>query len=257
MRTIGVIPARFGSSRFPGKPLHPIAGKPLIQHVVEQCKKAETITEVIVATDDLRIAAAVEGFARVFMTREDHPSGTDRIAEVASMYPADAYVNIQGDEPLIEPSVIDAVAELLAKAQMTTAVTPISKREDYENPNVVKAVVAQDGYALYFSRRTIPYLRDQANLSPAQQLAAFPFRRHLGIYGFHRETLLRIVAQPPSPLEVAERLEQLRALELGIRIAVAIVIHDSIGVDVPEDVKKVEEILKLRSECCSPASKGP
>ena len=249
MRVIGVIPARFASSRFPGKPLYPIAGKPLIQHVVDQCKKAETITEVIVATDDQRIAAAVEGFARVIMTRHDHPSGTDRIAEVASMYPADAYVNIQGDEPLIEPLVIDAVAELLAKAQMTTAVTPISNADDYENPNVVKAVVAQDGYALYFSRRTIPYLRDQANLNPAQQLAAFPFRRHLGIYGFHRETLLRIVAHPPSPLEVAERLEQLRALELGIRIAAATVNHECIGVDVLSDVQKVEEILKLRNGC--------
>jgi len=248
MRTIGVIPARFGSSRFPGKPLHPIAGKPLIQHVVEQCKRAKSIAEVIVATDDLRIAAAVEGFARVIMTREDHPSGTDRIAEVASICTADGYVNIQGDEPLIEPSVIDAVAELLTKAEMTTAVTQISNAEDYENPNVVKAVVAKDGYALYFSRRTIPYLRDQSSLSPTQQLAAFPFRRHLGIYGFHRRTLLRIVAQPPSPLEVAERLEQLRALELGIRIAVATVTHDSIGVDEPKDVQKVEAILKLRSE---------
>jgi 3-deoxy-manno-octulosonate cytidylyltransferase (CMP-KDO synthetase) len=257
MRIIGVIPARFGSSRFPGKPLHPIAGKPLVQHVVEQCKKAESITEIIVATDDRRIAAAVEGFARVIMTREDHPSGTDRIAEVASLYPADAYVNIQGDEPLIEPSVIDAVAKLLTNAQMTTAVTPISNADDYENPNVVKAVVAQDGYALYFSRRTIPYLRDQSNLSPAQQLAAFPFLRHLGIYGFHRETLLRIVAQPPSPLEVAERLEQLRALELGIRIAVATVIHDSIGVDVPGDVQRVEGILNLRSRGHASANLAP
>ena len=121
----------------------------------------------------------------------------------------------------------------------------------------MKAVVAQDGYALYFSRRTIPYLRDQANLSPAQQLAAFPFRRHLGIYGFHRETLLRIVAQPPSPLEVAERLEQLRALELGIRIAVATVVHDSIGVDVPGDVQKVEAILNLRSRGHASATLAP
>lgn len=257
MRTIGVIPARFGSTRFPGKPLHPIAGRPLIQHVIEQCKKAEKITEVIVATDDLRIAAAVKGFSKVIMTREDHPSGTDRIAEVASIYEADAYVNIQGDEPLIDPSVIDDVADLLKQAQMTTAVTPISNSEDYENPNVVKAVVAQDGYALYFSRRTLPYLRDHASLSTAAQLAAFPFRRHLGIYGFHRQTLLRIVAQPPSPLEVAERLEQLRALEMGIRIAVATVIHDSIGVDLPEDVQKVEGILKLRSGENSPATKYP
>jgi 3-deoxy-manno-octulosonate cytidylyltransferase (CMP-KDO synthetase) len=248
MRVIGVIPARFASSRFPGKPLHPIAGKPLVQHVVEQCKKAKSIAEVIVATDDRRIASVVEDFARVIMTREDHPSGTDRIAEVASECSADAYVNIQGDEPLIEPEVVDAVAGLLAKAEMTTAVTTLSSPDDYTNPNVVKVAVTKDGYALYFSRRTIPYLRDQATLSLKEQVEAFPFRRHLGIYGYQRETLFRIVQEAPSPLELAERLEQLRALELGIRIAVANVMHDSVGVDVPADVEKVEVLLRLREQ---------
>jgi len=246
MRIIGVIPARFASTRFPGKPLQLIAGKPLIQHVVDQCRQASALREVIVATDDARIATVAGNFARVVMTRNDHPSGTDRIAEVAETCGADAYVNIQGDEPLIDPGVVDAVAGLLSKAEMTTAVTPIGNVEDYENPNVVKAVVTKDGFALYFSRRTIPYLRDQSGLSPGEQLAAFPFLRHLGIYGFRRETLLRIVQQPPSPLEVAERLEQLRALELGIRIAVASVVHDSVGVDVPADVLKVEAILESR-----------
>jgi 3-deoxy-manno-octulosonate cytidylyltransferase (CMP-KDO synthetase) len=131
---------------------------------------------------------------------------------------------------------------------MTTAVTKLSSTDDYTNPNVVKAAVTQDGYALYFSRRAIPYLRDQATLSLKEQVEAFPFRRHLGIYGYHRDTLLRIVKELPSPLELAERLEQLRALELGIRIAVATVMHDSIGVDVPGDVEKVEGLLRLREQ---------
>lgn len=243
MRIIGVIPARFGSSRFPGKPLHPIAGKPLVQHVIERCQLSRTLAEVVVATDDRRIAEAAQPFCRVVMTREDHPSGTDRIAEVAQSVTADAFVNIQGDEPLIPPSVIDAVAALLAQAEMSTAATPIERIEDYENPNVVKAVVSQAGFALYFSRRTIPYLRDHASDSLAGQLAAFPFLKHLGIYGFRRDALLRIVSNPPSKLELAERLEQLRALELGIRIAVARVQHESIGVDVPADVARVEAIL--------------
>ena len=243
MRIIGVIPARFASTRFPGKPLHPIAGKPLVQHVIERCQLSRSLSEVVVATDDRRIADAAEPLCRVVMTRKDHPSGTDRIAEVAQSIPADAFVNIQGDEPLIPPSVIDAVAGLLAQAEMSTAATPIGRVEDYENPNVVKAVVSQAGFALYFSRRTIPYLRDHASDSPASQLAAFPFLKHLGIYGFRREALLQIVSNPPSPLELAERLEQLRALELGIRIAVARVQHESIGVDVPADVARVEAIL--------------
>lgn len=243
MRIIGVIPARFASTRFPGKPLHLIAGKPLVQHVIERCRQSRSLAEVVVATDDLRIASAAQRFCRVVMTRDDHPSGTDRIAEVAQTIEADAFVNIQGDEPLIAPSVVDAVAALLPHAEMTTAVTPIRRLDDYENPNVVKAVVNQAGFALYFSRRTVPYLRDHASESPAKQLGAFPFLKHLGLYGYRRDALLRIVANPPSPLELAERLEQLRALELGIRIAVANVDHESIGVDVPTDVARVEAIL--------------
>lgn len=243
MEIIGVIPARFASTRFPGKPLHLIAGKPLVQRVVERCRSAGSLSDVVVATDDARIAEVASKFCRVEMTRDDHPSGTDRIAEVAGRIVADGYVNIQGDEPLMDPAVIDAVASLLSKHEMSTAATPIHDLAEFDNPNVVKAVVAMDGRALYFSRRTVPYLRDLAGRPAAEQLAAFPFLKHLGIYGFRRETLLRLVTFPVSPLESAEKLEQLRALENGVPIAVARVAHDSVGVDVPADVARVEALL--------------
>jgi len=273
MRIIGIIPARYASTRFPGKPLALIAGKSLIQRVVERCQQAKSLAEVVVATDDQRIADAAAKFCRVEMTRDDHPSGSDRIAEVALRNPCDAVVNIQGDEPLIDPLVIDAVAYALGNmptphagitsppldvggsmldvrcssmegAEMSTAATLIRNPEEYDNPNVVKVVVNSAGRALYFSRRTIPYLREAASRSVNEQLAAFPFLKHLGIYGYRRETLLRLVKFPVSPLEQAEKLEQLRALENGIPIAVVQVNYDSVGVDVPEDVARVEEILK-------------
>jgi len=243
MEIIGVIPARFASTRFPGKPLHLIAGKPLVQRVVERCRSARSLSDVVVATDDARIAEVASKFCRVEMTRDDHPSGTDRIAEVAGRIVADGYVNIQGDEPLMDPAVIDAVASLLSKYEMSTAATPIHDLAEFDNPNVVKAVVAMDGRALYFSRRTVPYLRDLAGRPASEQLAAFPFLKHLGIYGFRRETLLRLVTFAVSPLEAAEKLEQLRALENGVPIAVARVAHDSVGVDVPADVARVEALL--------------
>lgn len=248
MRTIGIIPARFASTRFPGKPLALIAGKPLIQRVVEQCKKAKSLAEVIVATDDARIADAAKKFCRVEMTRADHPSGSDRIAEVASRVACGAVVNIQGDEPLIEPKVVDAVADALAHEAMSTAATPVRQSAEYDNPNVVKVVVNAAGRALYFSRRTIPYLREAASRSANEQLAAFPFLKHLGIYGYRRGTLLKLVQYPVSPLENAEKLEQLRALENGIQIAVVKVDYDSVGVDMPEDVAKVEKILRENSK---------
>jgi 3-deoxy-manno-octulosonate cytidylyltransferase (CMP-KDO synthetase) len=244
VKIIGVIPARYASTRFPGKPLALIAGKPLIQRVVEQCQKACSLAEVIVATDDPRIAEAAKQFCRVEMTRADHPSGSDRIAEAAARCDCDAVVNIQGDEPLIDPAVIDAVAGALAHNEMSTAATPVKNPAEYDNANVVKVVVNAAGHALYFSRRTIPYLRDAAGRSTAEQLAAFPFLKHLGIYGYRRETLLRLVKFPVSPLERAEKLEQLRALENGIRIAVVKVDYDSVGVDTPGDVARVEAILK-------------
>jgi 3-deoxy-manno-octulosonate cytidylyltransferase (CMP-KDO synthetase) len=244
MNIIGVIPARHGSTRFPGKPLALIAGKPLLQHVVERCQQARTLSEVIVATDDTRILEAADNFCRVEMTSSDHPSGTDRVAEVIQRTACDGAVNIQGDEPLIDPRVIDSVARALANAPMATAASPLTSSADYENPNVVKVVVNAAGRALYFSRRTIPYVRDAATAPVAEQMAAFPFLKHLGIYGYRREALLRLVKFPVSPLEQAERLEQLRALDNGIEIAVVRVDYESVGVDSPEDVERVERILK-------------
>jgi 3-deoxy-manno-octulosonate cytidylyltransferase (CMP-KDO synthetase) len=214
-----------------------------VLHVVDRCRQARSLAEVVVATDDERIAAAVRPFCRVELTRADHPSGSDRIAEVAARCACDAVVNIQGDEPLIDPAVVDAVAGALERVEMSTAATPIRAVEQYDNPNVVKVVVNAAGRALYFSRRTIPYLREAASGSANEQLAAFPFLKHLGIYGFRRETLLRLVQFPVSPLEHAEKLEQLRALEQGIPIAVVTVNYDSLGVDVPEDAARVEQIL--------------
>ena len=243
MKVIGIIPARYGSTRFPGKPLALIAGKPLIRHVVERCQQAKSLTEVIVATDDTRIWEVAQNFCRAEMTAPGHPSGSDRIAEVAARCPCDAVVNIQGDEPLIEPVVIDAVASALAHTEMSTATTRITDPEEYDDPNAVKVVVNATGGALYFSRRTIPYLRDAASSSVSEQMAAFPFLKHLGIYGYRRDTLLRLVKFAVSPLERAEKLEQLRALENGIPIAVVEVDHDSVGVDVPADLKRVERML--------------
>ena len=244
MKIIGIIPARYASTRFPGKPLQLIAGKPLVQHVVERCREAQSLADVIVATDDERIAKVAREFCTVEMTRTDHPSGTDRIAEVAARLDCDAVVNVQGDEPLIPATVIDAVASALTDAQMTTAATPVRNIAEYSDPNAVKVVVDAAGRALYFSRRTIPFVRDSAEESPEQQCAAFPFLKHLGIYGYRRDTLKRLVEFAASPLEQAERLEQLRALENGIGIAVCLVEYESIGVDVPEDVQRVEALMR-------------
>jgi 3-deoxy-manno-octulosonate cytidylyltransferase (CMP-KDO synthetase) len=246
MKILGVIPARYGSTRFPGKPLALIHGKPLIQWVVEQCQKAKSLSDVIVATDDSQIWEVAQQFCAVEMTAPDHPSGTDRIAEVASRYACDALVNIQGDEPLIEPAVIDAVASALHRTEMSTAATALPSVEEFNSPNVVKVVVNRSGQALYFSRRTIPYVRDAASGSAEEQLAAFPFLKHLGIYGYRRKTLLDLVKHPVSPLEAAEKLEQLRALENGIQISVVQVTYESIGVDVPADIQRVEKILSDR-----------
>jgi 3-deoxy-manno-octulosonate cytidylyltransferase (CMP-KDO synthetase) len=243
MNILGIIPARYGSTRFPGKPLALIAGKPLIQHVVERCQQARALSEVVVATDDTRIWEVAQAFCRAEMTSPDHPSGTDRLAEVVRRSKCDAALNIQGDEPLIDPAVVDAVAAALEGNEMSTAATPITDEGEYDSSNVVKVVVNLAGQALYFSRRTIPYLRDAASRSTTGQMAAFPFLKHIGIYGYRRETLLRLVGFPESSLERAERLEQLRALENGIPIAVVKVKYDSVGVDVPADLARVERIL--------------
>ncbi len=244
MNILGIIPARFASTRFPGKPLARIAGKPLIQHVVERCQRARSLREVIVATDDTRIWEVAQNFCRAEMTAPDHASGTDRIAEVAQNFACDGVVNIQGDEPLIEPTVIDAVANALAEEGMSTAAVAIHDVSECENPNVVKVVVNRARRALYFSRCAIPYVRGAA--TTPEQMAAFPFLKHLGLYGYRRETLLRLVEYPVSPLERAEKLEQLRALENGIAIAVVTVEYDSVGVDVPGDVRRVEKALQTR-----------
>ena len=249
MKIIGLIPARYASTRFPGKPLALIAGKTLIQHVVERCQKAKSLDEVIVATDDTRIWEVAQDFCRAEMTAPEHCSGTDRIAEVAANCACDGVVNIQGDEPLMDPRVIDAVAGALAGDEMSTAAAPIEEVAEWENPNVVKVVVNAAGRALYFSRRTIPYVRDAA--TGAEQLAAFPFLKHLGIYGYRRATLLRLVKCKVSPLEQAEKLEQLRALENGIQIAVVRVNYDSVGVDVPADLKRVEQMIKRAADKAS------
>ncbi len=240
VKTLGVIPSRYGAQRFPGKPLALIAGKPLVQRVYEQARLARRLDAIVVATDDERIAAAVRGFGgEVVMTPPDCPSGTDRAALVAGKRDADIIVNIQGDEPLMRPEMIDSLVDGLAAdagCGMATLARRLESPELLANPNVVKVVFAANGNALYFSRHPIPYVRDAAT--------AAAHYKHLGIYAYRREFLLKFVALPPSPLEKTEKLEQLRALENGFSIKVLVTSHDSIGVDTPEDIKLVENILR-------------
>ena len=244
-----LVPARLASTRLPRKPLADIAGLPMIVRVARRAAQSSA-TSVVVAADHPDIVAACEMHGvRVVPTRSDHATGSDRLAEACALLGLDgddAVVNVQGDEPLIDPGLIDACAALLDSRRdcvMSTAAHALHLPQEFDNPNVVKVVVSSAGFALYFSRRTIPYLRDQTGRPAAEQLAAFPFRKHLGIYGFRRDTLLRIVGFPVSSLEAAEKLEQLRALENGIPIAVATVDYESIGVDVPADVARVEARL--------------
>ena len=237
MKTLGVIPARYGAQRFPGKPLALIAGKPLIQRVYEQARQAKRLDRVVVATDDARIAAAVKKFGgEVVLTSPACPSGTDRAAEVARQLDCDLIVNIQGDEPLIQPAMIDQLVDGFAGCDMATLARPIESAEVLANPNVVKVVFASNGNALYFSRHPIPFVREVG--TPAQHF------KHLGIYAYRREFLLKFVQLPQSALEKTEKLEQLRALENGFAIKVLVTPHDSVGVDVPADVEIVEEILR-------------
>ncbi len=244
MRIIGVIPARWGSTRFPGKSLHPICGKPLVQWVVEATQRARLLDEVVVATDDSRIADAVAGFVKVVMTRADHPSGTDRVAEAAHPEDEDLVINIQGDEPLIDPKLIDALAEQLRRDtrwDMATAACPISCLDDLMARTVVKVVMAQDGGALYFSRLPIPCRRDGE-----PDLNRGLYMRHLGLYAYRGAFLKRLVQEPPCALEQAESLEQLRALYLGGRMAVIRTEEEGVGVDTPADALAVEKLLKKR-----------
>ena len=247
MTITGIIPARYASSRFPGKLLEHLQGKTILQHVIEKCLLAKMLNDVIVATDDPRIAKIAKHFCRVEMTHSDHQSGTDRIAEVTQRYNLDSVVNIQGDEPMIDPDVIDKVAALIDKSEISTAASPIKLTENWKNPNTVKVVIDSSNKALYFSRHPIPYLRDSGNSTINEELTAFPFLKHIGIYGYQKDALLRLVNYPVSSLEKAEKLEQLRALENGMSIIVAVVNHDSIGIDTPEDLKNLKEQLKTKS----------
>ena len=238
-----IIPARYASTRFPGKPLFLISGKPLLQHVWERCVAAEGVDEVIVATDDERIAhVAVEFGANVSMTSVKHRSGTDRVAEVAKKLNRITHViNVQGDEPLVEPTLVTRLAEVMRKdkkIEMATAAVAFSPEDDVSNPNAVKVVVAQNGNALYFSRSPIPFVRPDG-VEPT-------LYRHLGIYGYTTQFLLQFVKWKPSPLELAESLEQLRALENGARIHVIPAEHAAVGVDTPEDVAIVERLLAAK-----------
>lgn len=236
----GIIPARWGSSRFPGKPLHRLAGKPLLQHVFERVRDCRELDFVLVATDDPRIRDAALAFgAEVAMTSPQHPSGTDRIAEAVRAHPEATHViNIQGDEPLIEPVLVDSLAAALVAnpaLPMITAANPVSDPSQLDDPDVVKVVLDRDGHALYFSRSAIPYRRSEPG--------ALRLLRHMGIYGYRRDFLEQFVQWPPGILEQTEHLEQLRALENGARIRVVVTPDNSIGLDTPEQVPQLEALL--------------
>jgi 3-deoxy-manno-octulosonate cytidylyltransferase (CMP-KDO synthetase) len=239
-RVVVVIPARYASSRFPAKPLYLICGKPMIQWTYEQAMKAELVSQVVVATDDQRIFDCVKSFGgEVVMTSADHPSGTDRIAEVLENVEADLVVNVQGDEPTVEPKVIDdlVVAMVDNGAEMGTVAVPIDRDgEDFRNPNVVKLVKDCDGNALYFSRAPIPFCRDGAE--SVQPL------KHWGLYAYTPELVKKFVEWPESALEKCEKLEQLRAVEHGVRIVVITAECDSVGVDTIADAEKVVRIIE-------------
>ena len=238
---IVVIPARYGSTRLPGKPLVHLAGQPMIQRVYARAKLAQTVHRVIVATDDQRIIKAVESFGgEARMTRPDHRTGTERVAEVAAHEPGDVFVNVQGDEPLLDPTAIDtAVNALLSDSgtSVSTVATPIKLPADIMDPNVCKVVLDFDENALYFSRAPIPWVRDTAAKLQVRHL------KHLGLYVFRRDALLEYPTLPQGELERIEQLEQLRWLENAWKIRVAEVEHDAISVDVPEDVARVEKLL--------------
>ena len=239
MKTVCIIPARYASSRLPGKPLLEIAGKPMIRHVVEQVRQARRVDRILVATDDERILSAVRAFGgEAWLTRPDHPTGTDRLAEVAENLPeAELILNVQGDEPLIPPQAIDALTEAFVgrpELQMATLMTPLAE-EEADDPAAVKVVASQDGHALYFSRSPIPYRRD-----PGADSKMF---KHIGVYAYRRDFLLQYAKLSPTPLEQTESLEQLRALEHGFRIRLIETAFRSIGVDTPEDLQRVRKMF--------------
>lgn len=244
MKVLCVIPARYASTRLPGKPLSMIAGKPMIQHVYERACQAQMPDEVIVATDNELVEKAVAAFGgKAVMTSPDHPSGTDRLAEVALMYPnVDVIVNVQGDEPMIPPEVIDNLAKAFeADAELNMATMKVVMDEaDYDNPAAVKVVTDLNGYALYFSRSLMPYPRNKPE--------GYKVYKHVGIYAYRRNFLLKYAALQPTPLEKAESLEQLRALENGYKIKVLESAFKGIGVDTPEDLAEVNELFAVMNK---------
>ncbi len=247
MKTAIVIPARYASTRLPGKPLLKETGKYLIQHVYEQASQCGAHA-VIVATDDERIARAVESFGgQVVMTRADHPTGTDRIAEAAKSIDADIIVNLQGDEPLVHPDDLDLLPDLLKQdsaADVSTLAVPIKSLEQWRDPNCVKVVRNSCGRALYFSRSPIPYVRDR---QPDFQALPSMFLQHLGMYAYRRTFLMKLASLPPEPLEELEKLEQLRVLAIGRCIQVGVVERAGRGVDTPADYQRFVETVRQRA----------
>jgi len=254
VRVVGIIPARYEAVRLPGKVLADIAGRPMIEHVYQRASQAQSLDQLLVATDDERIAQVVRDFGgRAVMTSPQHKSGSDRIAEVAAKLECDVVVNIQGDEPLIEPAAIDALTRPFATVPELRMSTLATRLEDYSNqlkPSVVKVVVDKEGFALYFSRAPIPHFRLDSSAEwpdnkPRQhpQSGLWPLR-HLGLYAYTRPTLLWLSSLPQTPLEVTEGLEQLRALENGCRIKVVEVEYQSISVDTPEDLELVQRMME-------------
>lgn len=243
MKTIAIIPARYASTRFPGKPLAILGGKPVIQRVYEQARLV--LDEAVVATDDERIMSCVESFGgKAVMTSTTHKSGTDRIEEAAEKLhtDADVIINIQGDEPFIHQSQLETVKSLFddPNTQIATLGKPFESMEAVENPNSPKIVTDLNGYALYFSRSVIPFVRGKEK---TEWLRSYPYLKHLGLYAYRREVLSEITKLPQSPLEIAESLEQLRWLQNGYRIKVGITHFETVGIDTPEDLKRAEEFL--------------
>lgn len=257
MKITAIIPARYASTRFKGKPLANILGKPMIQHVYEGVSKSKLIDDIIIATDDDRIFNTAKSFgANVIMTSPYHTTGTDRVAEVARSLRSEIIINVQGDEPLIKGSIIDKAVRPLIKdsdIKMGTIVTKIDEVEDWFNPNVVKVVVDKNGFALYFSRSPIPFPRDLK----IDRLKSIPCRikeqfiknifKHIGVYIYRKDFLIKFSKMRPTPLEKLEKLEQLRALENGYKVKIVKVDYQPVSVDTPEDLKKVIEILSKKS----------
>ena len=246
MTALGVIPARYASTRFPGKPLALIGEKPMIQHVYEKAIQAETLREVVVATDDARIVEAVQAFGgNVILTRDDHETGSDRLAEVAAQHSEAILVNIQGDEPFISPEAIDrAVAKLVEtpQADVGTLVTRFRRVDEFLSANTAKVILDKNDFALYFSRAQIPFFRDCDD--PKSWLEKDVYFQHIGLYVYRRDFLLKFVEWPPGRLEHVEKLEQLRVLENGHRIVCAKTEYASFCVDTPEDLEKAQQIWK-------------